>query len=54
MDFVEFLCTIYIMSHGTPEEKLERTFRMYDVDDSGTIDVKEMNDLFQVVYTCIV
>lgn len=48
VDFKEFLSAINIMSNGTPEQKLEWAFRMYDIDGSGTIEEEEMVKIMQV------
>jgi Ca2+-binding EF-hand superfamily protein len=48
VDFAEFIMTIYVMSNGTAEQKLERTFRMYDVDDSGTVSIDEIVNVMVV------
>lgn len=44
----EFLLAINVTSSGTPEQKLEWAFRMYDIDGNGTIDEKEMIKIIEV------
>lgn len=39
---------INVTSSGTPEQKLEWAFRMYDIDGNGTIDEKEMIKIIEV------
>jgi Ca2+-binding EF-hand superfamily protein len=39
---------INVTSSGTPEQKLEWAFRMYDIDGNGTIDEKEMVKIIEV------
>ena len=48
IDFKEFLLAINVTSSGTPEQKLEWAFRMYDIDGNGTIDEKEMIKIIEV------
>ena len=65
IDFKEFLLAIDVTSSGTPEQKLnwafkyrhfwelhchEFTFRMYDVDENGFIDLNEMTKLVRSIY----
>merc|ERR1711892_11661 len=50
VDFKEFLLAIDVTSSGTPEEKLNCAFSMYDVDGNGGIDLVEMTSLVQSIY----
>merc|ERR1712004_526917 len=51
------LCRVHahfhIMSDGTPEEVLEKIFRVFDVNSDGTINKKEMQRLIKDMYGLI-
>lgn len=42
IDFEEFIQGLGVFIKGTPEEKMELSFRMYDIDKSGEVEKKEM------------
>ncbi|KAJ3108038.1 Calcineurin subunit B type 1 [Phlyctochytrium bullatum] len=42
IDFHEFIQGLSTFMKGTPEEKLELSFRLYDIDKSGSIEPKEL------------
>ena len=52
IDFREFMIVLYIMSNGTPEENLKQIFRIFDINNDGTLEPKELDrlvkDLFQM------
>merc|ERR1711915_86851 len=50
IDFKEFLLAIDMTSRGTPEDKLNWAYSMYDVDGNGWIDLVEMTRLLQSIY----
>merc|ERR1719204_1536123 len=50
VDFKEFLLAIDVTSSGTPEEKLNWAFSMYDVDGNGWIDLLEMTKMVRSIY----
>merc|ERR1712115_397734 len=50
VDFKEFLLAIDVTSSGTPEEKLNWAFSMYDVDGNGWIDLVELTRIVKSIY----
>ena len=40
IDFREFMIVLYIMSNGSPEENLKQIFRVFDINNDGTISLK--------------
>ena len=53
LDFREFLMAIDLIAAKSPEEKLIWSFKMYDMDNSGVIDRKEMCSVMQSVYNML-
>merc|ERR1739845_274199 len=51
IDFVEFMVIFYIMSDGSPEEVLDKIFRVFDVNSDGSISNKEMTRLVKDMYS---
>jgi len=45
IDFKEFMMVLYIMSNGTPEENLKQIFRIFDINNDGTLSPDEMDKL---------
>ncbi|ELR15374.1 Calciumbinding protein NCSA, putative [Acanthamoeba castellanii str. Neff] len=43
--FPEFVLALSIITRGTPDEKLEFAFQMYDLDDKGHITREDMNKI---------
>merc|ERR1712242_96388 len=41
----EFMMVLYIMSNGTPEENLKQIFRIFDINNDGTLSPEEMDRL---------
>ena len=39
------MIVLYIMSNGSPEENLKQIFRVFDINNDGTITLKVGNDL---------
>eukprot|EP01136_Pigoraptor_vietnamica_P035783 Opistho-1_new@101485 len=50
IDFREFIHGLNIFLKGTPQEKLELSFRMYDIDRNGYIDREELFEIMSNVY----
>ena len=52
IDFREFMIVLYVMSNGTPEENLKQIFRIFDINNDGTLSPQELDrlvkDLFQM------
>ena len=53
IDFKEFTMVLYMMSSGSPEDKLRQMFRIFDVNNDGVITQLEMTkmvrEMFQVL-----
>ena len=50
IEFSEFLLAINVMGNGTVEEKLMWSFKMFDIDDNGSIDRNEMKKIIKSIY----
>ena len=48
ISFQEFIMTLRVSTHGSLDEKLRSSFRMYDVDHSGFITERELTDILSV------
>ncbi|KAI9349499.1 hypothetical protein DFJ73DRAFT_833850 [Zopfochytrium polystomum] len=51
IDFREFIQGLSKFMKGTPEEKLELSFRLYDIDKSGSIEPKELIKVMGQMYS---
>ncbi len=49
LDFKEFLMALDVTSCTSEREKLEWAFRLYDVDDSGSINLKEITTIMETL-----
>ncbi|KAM4036029.1 guanylyl cyclase inhibitory protein-like [Anomaloglossus baeobatrachus] len=50
VDFREYVTAISMLAHGTPEDKLKWSFKLYDKDNDGAITRLEMLDIMKTVY----
>ena len=51
IDFKEYMIVFYILSYGTPEQKMMQIFRLCDLDKDGTVSKYELKYvLLQVLY----
>lgn len=53
VDFKEFLLAVGITNNGTKEEKLKWAFRMYDINNDGSIQQPEMTKIVKALYNMI-
>ncbi|KAH6564043.1 hypothetical protein BASA50_000220 [Batrachochytrium salamandrivorans] len=51
IDFAEFINGLSVFFKGTEEEKQELSFRLYDIDKSGTIEPKELIKILSKMYS---
>ncbi|KAJ3122693.1 hypothetical protein HK098_002529 [Nowakowskiella sp. JEL0407] len=51
IDFREFIQGLSVFMKGTPEEKMELSFRLYDIDKSGSIEPKELIRIMGQMYS---
>ena len=45
IDFREFMIVLYVMSNGSPEENLKQIFRVFDINNDGSISLKVSHSL---------
>jgi len=50
VDLQEFICGLSVLCKGTPDEKLKLSFKAYDLDNSGTISMKELSEMFKCAW----
>jgi len=53
INFQEFVCALSVMTRGSPDEKLEFAFGMYDLDGNGVITRQEMTKIMQSFYKLV-
>jgi len=53
INFQEFVCALSVMTRGTPDEKLEFAFMMYDMDNNGLITKDEMTKIMESFYQLV-
>lgn len=49
MNYKEFIVALSLTAKGTPQQKLRWAFAIYDIDNSGQIDVEEMAEIFKAI-----
>ncbi|XP_063786145.1 guanylyl cyclase inhibitory protein-like [Pseudophryne corroboree] len=50
VDFREYVTAISMLAHGSPEDKLKWSFKLYDKDRDGAITRSEMLEIMKAVY----
>jgi len=53
INFQEFVCALSVMTRGSPDEKLEFAFSMYDLDGNGFIAKEEMIRIMESFYKLV-
>merc|ERR1719499_1659069 len=53
IDFREFMIVLYIMSNGSPEENMKQIFRVFDINNDGTITLKELQKIVKDLFLLI-
>ncbi|XP_006905553.2 guanylyl cyclase-activating protein 3 [Pteropus alecto] len=51
IDFLEFIAAVNLVVRGKMEQKLKWYFKLYDADGNGSIDKKELLNIFMTVQT---
>nr|AAT72744.1 NCS-1/frequenin-related protein [Dictyostelium discoideum] len=53
INFQEFVCGLSSITRGTPEEKIEFAFSLYDIDGNGYITRSEMESILESMYKLV-
>ncbi|KAL6046190.1 Calcium-binding protein NCS-1, variant 2 [Balamuthia mandrillaris] len=53
INFQEFVCALSVMTRGTTDEKLEFSFRLYDITSNGYITKDEMTKIMDSFYKLV-
>ncbi|KAF2076109.1 hypothetical protein CYY_002571 [Polysphondylium violaceum] len=53
INFQEFVCGLSAITRGTPEEKIEFAFSLYDIDGNGYISKLEMESILESMYRIV-
>ena len=48
IDFKEFMATVSVSSRGSPKEKLQWAYSLYDMDNDGTVTLMEVTEMMGV------
>lgn len=51
IDFDEFTAGLTVFMNGSPEEKMDLSFRLYDIDKSGSLEPKELIKIMGQMYS---
>ena len=49
IDFKEFMLSVNCVTNGSPEDKLKLAFKMYDIDQNGSVDKDELKEIIRSI-----
>nr|XP_057945040.1 guanylyl cyclase-activating protein 2-like [Doryrhamphus excisus] len=50
MDFIEYVAALHLVLRGKLEDKLRWSFKVFDSDDNGRLDRKELRKIVRIIY----